>query len=597
MPGTELPSAQAMLRACNLPQAWNKQSAWRVLDTSFGCGTPFFGTWQAWADDPHRPHRLHYVAITPEAPALHVVLQSFASFVALAGQAAHLKRQWFGFLPGFHRLVFAQGQVLLTLCVGPLQPMLREQQFRADSVFLQSALDPANSVWDRWCVKALARLCRRGTAVANTLRQPQMDNELVQSGFAPADGGSGAWHYQPRWGPGYTRYGPGNEAAPVSSVAVIGAGLAGATVAHALARRGWQVTVLDSATQPAAGASGLPVGLLAPQVSRDDSARSRLVRAGVRQTLQLCHELLRHGQDWAQSGVLELRRDGQPALPHAWPNQGTAWSEDRGTALWHTAGGWVKPARLVQRCLEVGNIAFVGSSAVSIIKRESDRWVLMDDAGQLLAQASQVVIAAAGGSVQLLDSLAQSHRDAAALALRLAAMGAVAGQVSWAWHDAGDEVSLAACRAHPYPVNGHGSFVPQVPMQGAQAWFAGATYEPDPGIPADVAASHADNLARLSHLLPHTADALKAGFTSGQIHAWRGIRCTTSDRLPAVGPAQVGSQPTLWISTGMGSRGLSYAALCAELLAARLGAEPLPIEASLWKTISATRRGLRAPAQ
>ncbi len=34
--------------------------------------------------------------------------------------------------------------------------------------------------------------------------------------------------------------------------AVVGAGLAGAAVARALALRGWQVTVLDRAAQPAA---------------------------------------------------------------------------------------------------------------------------------------------------------------------------------------------------------------------------------------------------------------------------------------------------------------------------------------------------------
>ena len=597
MPGTELPSAQPALRACSLPEAWQGQPAWRVLDTSFGCGNAFFATWQVWADDPHRPHLLHYVAIAPEAPALHVVLQSLAAYPTLAGSATQLERQWFGFLPGFHRLALAQGRVLLTLCVSSLQPMLREQQFIADSVFLQRAPDSAGGAWDRWSIKALARLCRRGTAVSNSLPPAQMHNELVQSGFAPLDVGSGCWHYQPPWAPGHTRRGHGNQVACVSSCAVIGAGLAGATVAYALARRGWRVTVLDSAAQPAAGASGLPVGLLAPQASRDDSARSRLVRAGLRQTLLLCHELLQHGQDWAQTGVLELRQDGQPALPDAWPVQGAAWSEDRGTALWHAAGGWIKPARLVQRCLEGSNVEFVGNSAVSSIARQTDQWILRDDRGRLLARASQVVIAAAGNSVQLLDKLAQSQPPSAALTLRLAPMGALAGQVSWAMQQEGDEVLLAAGAAHPYPVNGHGSFMSQVPMQGAKAWFAGATYEPDLAAPADVAASHRDNQARLAQLLPKTAAALAARFAKRQVQAWRGARCTTIDRLPAVGPLQSGPQPSLWISTGLGSRGLTYAALCAELLVARIGAEPLPVEASLWKTVSATRRSLLRAAQ
>jgi tRNA 5-methylaminomethyl-2-thiouridine biosynthesis bifunctional protein len=78
-------------------------------------------------------------------------------------------------------------------------------------------------------------------------------------------------------------------------------------------------------------------------------------------------------------------------------------------------------------------------------------------------------------------------------------------------------------------------------------------------------------------------------FSQSQVQAWTGTRCTTIDRLPAVGALDAGSQPNLWVSTGFGSRGLTYAALCAELLAAQLGGEPVPVEASLAKCIAATR--------
>jgi tRNA 5-methylaminomethyl-2-thiouridine biosynthesis bifunctional protein len=39
----------------------------------------------------------------------------------------------------------------------------------------------------------------------------------------------------------------------------------------------------------------------------------------------------------------------------------------------------------------------------------------------------------------------------------------------------------------------------------------------------------------------------------------------------------------------MGSRGMSFSVLCAELLAARMGAEPLPIESRLAKSLNALR--------
>ncbi|MCC2676506.1 MAG: mnmC, partial [Ramlibacter sp.] len=62
--------------------------------------------------------------------------------------------------------------------------------------------------------------------------------------------------YAPAWEPKGLR--PLN-AIQSGHCVVVGGGLAGASVAASLARRGWQVTVLDADAKPAAGASGLPV--------------------------------------------------------------------------------------------------------------------------------------------------------------------------------------------------------------------------------------------------------------------------------------------------------------------------------------------------
>jgi tRNA 5-methylaminomethyl-2-thiouridine biosynthesis bifunctional protein len=65
------------------------------------------------------------------------------------------------------------------------------------------------------------------------------------------------------------------------------------------------------------------------------------------------------------------------------------------------------------------------------------------------------------------------------------------------------------------------------------------------------------------------------------LQAWTGVRCATPSRLPAVGPVHHSGEPPqgagLWVCSGLGSRGLTFAGLCAELLAARLQGEPLPV--------------------
>jgi tRNA 5-methylaminomethyl-2-thiouridine biosynthesis bifunctional protein len=70
------------------------------------------------------------------------------------------------------------------------------------------------------------------------------------------------------------------------------------------------------------------------------------------------------------------------------------------------------------------------------------------------------------------------------------------------------------------------------------------------------------------------------------VQAWAGVRCTSRDRRPLVGEIE----PGLWVSTAMGSRGLTFSALAGELLAAQLHQEPLPIDARLAKALSPRRK-------
>ena len=621
------------LQGCELPAAWANQPAWRVLDTHMApgrhFGPRFLATWAAWRADPERPRSLHYVAITAAAPDVHSLNPPSqtpnvpAVGAAIAPLARLLADQCFGLLPGFHRLEFERGRVLLTLCIGELKAMLREQQFAADTVFLGRAgadsisgtpSNPAAPLvwpgWDLWTVKALARCCRRGTRIVSGQITQALHQALSQSGFemgpaAASDAGSGlhcSGIYNPRWEPNASRSHCPMQAQRPGTCVVVGAGLAGASVAQALARRGWQVTVLDSASAPAAGASGVPVGLMAPHVSTDDSPRSRLTRAGIRLMLNQAAALLVRGQDWDATGVLERRMGGSHSLPKSWGPEGLAWSApaddrwanapwagalaDPAPALWHAQGGWIKPARLVQAWLAQPGVRFQGDACVASIQRDADHWVLLDAARQVLARATLVVLASAGGSTALLQALNQST-GSNPLA-KMPQLHALPGQISWALQRPVDTPHLP-----PHPVNGQGSLIAHVPMghlpgdsqAGGLAWFAGATYEmPDRVGQQSTDGQHRTNFDRLAALLPACAKTLSDRFEPGAVQAWRGIRCASSDRLPIVGPLTPftpGDGVTLWISTALGSRGLSLAVLCAELLASRLCAEPLPLEASL----------------
>ena len=90
---------------------------------------------------------------------------------------------------------------------------------------------------------------------------------------------------------------------------------------------------------------------------------------------------------------------------------------------------------------------------------------------------------------------------------------------------------------------------------------------------------------RRQGLLPQLAQQLAPAFRDGSVQAWTGVRCASADRRPYVGEIE----PGLWVSTAMGSRGLTFAALCGELLAARLHGEPLPLEPRLAAALDTAR--------
>jgi tRNA 5-methylaminomethyl-2-thiouridine biosynthesis bifunctional protein len=577
-----------------LPQAWESQAVWRILDTQFQVQR-FLHTWHTWLTDKERPRLLHYVALSSQAPGVGAPLQLTASHPEWQPLARALAEQFYGLLPGFHRLTLQQGQVLLTLCVGETRAQLGEQQFEADSVFLDATSDVG--VWDRWAVKALARCCRRGTALASTALPAELLDNLIQSGFELHDN---VGRFNPRWELKTTREPWRTQAAIPSTCAVIGAGLAGASVAAALARRGWQVQVFDSAPAPASGASGLPVGLLVPHVSADDSPRSRLSRAGVRLTLQQLRELLEPGQDWQASGVLEQRLDGTPGLPRNWPAPGKDWSHPAimpaaheewrlgmrpdVPALWHEQAAWVKPAKLVQAWLAQPGVHFCGLAHVAELYCDAGQWHLLDGGGQSLGSASLLVLANAGNATRLLEHLRGRMPALRPQVARLPPLHGMRGMLSWGLQAAADDAALP-----PFPVNGAGSFIPSIPVAQGLAWYAGATYEAVEQSSLSGADHHQNNLEKLRTLLPAAAQLLAPAFEAGSVQAWGNTRCVSADRLPLVGALEEGDAPSLWISAAMGSRGLSFSMLCAELLASRLGAEPLPVEASLARFLRALR--------
>jgi tRNA 5-methylaminomethyl-2-thiouridine biosynthesis bifunctional protein len=318
------------------------------------------------------------------------------------------------------------------------------------------------------------------------------------------------------------------------------------------------VRVLDQSPQAASGASSLPAGLFGPLESADDNLVSQIVRAGVERTLAHARSLLRPGLEWSDGGVLNLKPGSAPRLVQP--------------------AGWIRPAALVAAWLKHPNIVFEGRCRVDH---------LLDLAPPGSAQL--VVLAAAHACEGMVrNTWARDARLATQIALPPDTQ-ALAGQISWGpMPPQGASAAQGLAASLPaLPVNGRGHLVCGIPMLPGQApgWLTGAGFE-EPQALSDVQALHRSNFERLHSLLPGAASALQGEWQAGRVQAWQGVRCVGRTRLPVVRRLSAPSHPVdIWVCTALGSRGLSWAALCGELLAAAVGGAALPLPQPLARQI------------
>ncbi len=513
---------------------WHGHTSWCHTQASFD-ELAFLRLWLDWSADDARPTHLHVVAHTTRPLQADALLHTAAAHPELAPLATTLAKQCWGLLPGIHRLRFG-----------------------------------AHSSASTDDHRLLLTLC-----VGPHEDWPEFAQVLRSHANGPCPTPSNTQELETR------------------TVTVIGSGIAGAGTARALAERGWQVTVLDAGATPAAGASGLPVGVVAPHTSHDDSGVSRLSRAGLRHMEHTMRSLLTEGVDWGCTGVRERRLPGKTrrgGVPLSWLNQHSLTANDwthkapppaPDDAYWHPHGAWLKPAQLVRALLDHPHIHWQGNAMVDALRCITPpKWQVMQG-HTVLAESSRVVLAAGPGSAALIATATDDGTAPHINPLR--------GQISWGWMaDVPTDAYMPAT-----PVNGNGSFVHNIATPEGLAWYTGATYD---RINADARlldADHVDNLERLQALEPETAEALAplfatVGSAAPRVYGWAGVRCGVHDRLPMTG--RVSNTPEgLYMNTAMGSRGLTLGLLCGELLAAQWHGEPLPIEARLAKFLDATR--------
>ena len=547
------------LEGCGLPQAWVDRADFTVAELGFGTGLNIVALLDLWRRARPANGRLHVFSIEGFPLSRGEAARALAAWPELAETAAAVLDVWPQGTPGFHRLDLPQWNAAIDLAVGDVEWALAQWSGPADAWFLDGfspALNPG--MWSPEIMALIGARSAPGARVATFTVAGAVRRGLADQGFV----------VEKKPGHGRKRErleahlpSPSPAARPRPHVAVIGAGIAGASVARALIAGGARVTVTE-ADRPGAGGSGFPGALVTPRLDAGDA----LIAGFHAQALERARDLYRALPDAViAEGVLQLEqaprdatRFDKIAAQDLWPADAMSRLDANACAdhLNETVstGGLMMAGALALRPAAVLEPWLAGaerlSAKVAALQANADGWRLLDPSGAVILEADAVVLTAGWGCAALAPDLP---------------LAAVAGQADWVEGPT------------TMPVAWGGYAVPT----GTGLLF-GATHDRGQTDLQPTAEASIRNLATLAAALPDLAAQVEA---AGAVQTRKAVRATTLDRLPVAGPLA----PGLYALSGLGSRGFCVAPLLGEHLAAVILEQSSPLPQAFSYRLSASR--------
>lgn len=623
------------IAANNLHERWQQlgqdteKQTFTIAELGFGTGLNFLCTWQHWLAVAPKQLRLHYVSCEKYPMSIDALRIALGQWPELAKLSEVMLQSYPDHSPGYHRLVLNSpendSEVILDLYYGDACELLQEQLARPDAKvdawYLDGFAPSANpDMWSETLFEHMAALSRAGTTLSTYSVAGHVKRGLAAAGFT-VDKVPGFGQKRHMLAGIFARQNqidtksaessnvwlcPPDSKTRAKTAIIIGAGMAGCSTANALARRGYDVTIIEKNNSIASGASGNRQAVLQCRLNNALNESwlfnlSAFLYAGrhFNQLAQLHPQI-----QWRQCGVLNLdsafssrnkrcapvRQDlYSPAVSQRLTQ--TQASNIAGIALdgeanYQPLGGWISPAALCRAYVQHPNIKVMTSTAATRLDNSSGTWHVFDDS-KLIASAEIVVVANSVASMQIEQTSP----------IRLVPLR---GQVSYVKsNNASQDLQAIVCGTS-YISPAHEAL-----------HSTGASYSKSV---EDLSLSEFEHQQNIDGISPHLPEG---AVTAEQVATGRvSVRAGSPDRMPIVGPVhdykklennylglyqrerQLASNTPpynegLYLNVGHGSHGLTNTPIAAEYLASLINKELSPLPSSVAEFIHPARFLLR----
>ncbi len=616
----------------NLENRFRTASHFTIAETGFGTGLNFLATWELWRRIPKSPSaRLHFFSTELYPLSVDDLTRAHEVWPSLAVRAARLREALGTMTEGFQQFVL-DDDVALTLgiqdagdALSKISKLSGETPKPVVDAWFFDGFSPAKNpdLWRPELFLAAARLSKPGATFSTFTVAGAVRRAAADAGFTVEK--------RPGFGRKREMLGGVLDAAPVAShsppdtdhrtigtpaqekpwastanistlkndavIAIVGGGIAGASVAAALRQQGFSPTIL-APKGLSDGASGNQGGLIMPRLDLDHSPAAQFFRAAYLFALRTIDQYSVDENDdfFTRCGVIarplddDDARKQQRVLDETLLPPGMVEPHDDG--LFFPDSGVIAPKEYVDRL--VGRTPVINARLKSLT-RDGEVYNLTLEGDNASAahrslQANAVVFA--------------NGRDALRfLPCRTLPLQSIAGQLDWFPSASALQMAVTA-----------GPYIAPAPGGGL---LAGATYTPigpDEDPHPTQSDTHENWIAAQSLSGAPPGAPLPSSPAANVPRA--AIRCQTPDHLPVVGAlpdwAWFGAhyddlrhgrphnyplavrQPGLFILSGLGSRGLVTAPLCGAIIAALMVGAPPPVDPDVLQELDPGRFFIRS---
>jgi tRNA 5-methylaminomethyl-2-thiouridine biosynthesis bifunctional protein len=596
-----------------LPERWHSRDDFVIAELGFGSGLNCVLTIREWlshCEASNSRKTLHYIAIEKHPLSPDTIIELMSPYPELKRYTEELVKDYPPAVEATHRRSLFDNRVVIHYRFMDVLDALDDEGLNVDAWYLDGFSPAKNpAMWSEELFSKLTSNSHDGATCSTYTAAGFVKRNLQKAGFitekVPGFGkkrdmlvarlpiageeskAASPLRYDDK--PWFQRPAP-FDISKNRTATIIGAGIAGLSLAYSLVQRGWSVTVIDKHAGVAKGASSNPAPIIYPRLSANNDIDMKFYTSAYCHVLYVLEKLQAASdrQFWFAGGLLQhFDKTRFDKIVERYKFNEDYISKLDGTSqgeviIDYVSAGVVLPAILCELLVETC------ADKLELIEADIDEIRFHDDSWHCFSrsrpiQDDDVLIVANGTQINGLG-LRQKFP-----------VEVVRGQVA----------VLNANQASSQIKKTRNADVHITPAIDGKHYL-GATYDRDSKM---TTASQEDNRALIESLNTIYPDMFTEDDCSG---AWVGFRTISKDRMPIVGAApdvdfyeaeyadiRHGSKTRvydgaaylkgLYISAAHGSRGFTSSFLCAEIIASLIDGSVMPVAKEVLDSLSPSR--------